>query len=247
MDPALHEQFPMVKDLLRTLDVPVAELEGWEGDDILGTLARRGEAAGYEMLLFTGDRDMYQLSTEHVKIVSTQKGVSEVMIMDPATVEDLYHGITPELVPDFYGLKGDTSDNIPGVPGIGPKKAAALIVQYGSLDEVIAHADEVKGKMGENLRAHVDDALLSRRVATIRTDAPIELDLSDARFPTFDPAEVAARAEAVVAEDGRIVAVGKADEPILGRRFHNLHHRARGEFESSRIRPFETNRGRFPR
>ncbi len=191
MDPALHEQFPMVKELLRTLDVPVAELEGWEGDDILGTLARRGEAAGYEMLLFTGDRDMYQLSTEHVKIVSTQKGVSEVKIMDPATVEDLYHGITPELVPDFYGLKGDTSDNIPGVPGIGPKKAAALIVQYGSLDEVIAHADEVPGKMGENLRAHVDDALLSRRVATIRTDAPIELDLADARFPTFDPAEVA--------------------------------------------------------
>ncbi len=191
MDPALHEQFPMVKELLRTLDVPVAELEGWEGDDILGTLARRGEAAGYDMLLFTGDRDMYQLSTEHVKIVSTKKGVTDVAIMDPATVEDLYHGITPELVPDFYGLKGDSSDNIPGVPGIGPKKAAALIVQYGSLDEVIAHADEVKGKMGENLRAHVDDALLSRRVATIRTDAPIELDLDDARFPTFDPAEVA--------------------------------------------------------
>ena len=191
MDPALHAQFPMVKELLRTLDVPVAELEGWEGDDILGTLARRGEAAGYEMLLFTGDRDMYQLSTEHVKIVSTQKGVSEVKIMDPESVEDLYHGITPELVPDFYGLKGDSSDNIPGVPGIGPKKAAALIVQYGSLDEVIAHADEVPGKMGENLRAHVDDALLSRRVATIRTDAPIELDLADARFPTFDPAEVA--------------------------------------------------------
>uniref|UniRef100_UPI003AA8E6F8 5'-3' exonuclease n=1 Tax=Thermophilibacter provencensis TaxID=1852386 RepID=UPI003AA8E6F8 len=191
MDPALHEQFPMVKELLGALDVPVAELEGWEGDDILGTLARRGEAAGYTMLLFTGDRDMYQLTTDHVKVVSTKKGVTDVVIMDPATVEDLYHGITPELVPDFYGLKGDTSDNIPGVPGIGPKKAAALIVQYGSLDEVIAHADEVKGKMGENLRAHIDDALVSRRVATIRTDAPIELELSDARFPTFDPAEVA--------------------------------------------------------
>ena len=190
MDPALHEQFPMVKELLRALDVPVAELEGWEGDDILGTLARRGEQAGYDMLLFTGDRDMYQLTTDHVKIVSTKKGVTDVVIMDPTTVEDLYHGITPELVPDFYGLKGDTSDNIPGVPGIGPKKAAALIVQYGSLDEVIAHADEVKGKMGENLRAHVDDALVSRKVATIRTDAPIELELSDARFPTFDPVEV---------------------------------------------------------
>ncbi len=192
MDPALHEQFPMVKELLGALDVPVCELEGWEGDDILGTLARRGEAAGYEMLLFTGDRDMYQLATENVKIISTKKGVSDVVIMTPESVDDLYHGITPELVPDFYGLKGDTSDNIPGVPGIGPKKAAALIVQYGNLDEVIAHADEVKGKMGENLRAHVDDALLSRRVATIRTDAPIELDLADAKFPTFDPARVVA-------------------------------------------------------
>ncbi|WP_419040787.1 5'-3' exonuclease, partial [Parolsenella catena] len=192
MDPILHEQFPMVKDLLRTMDVPVCELEGWEGDDILGTLARRGEAAGYDMLLVTGDRDMYQLVTEHVNVVSTRKGVSDVSIMTPESVDDLYHGVTPELVPDFYGLKGDTSDNIPGVPGIGPKKASALICQYGSLDEVIAHADEVKGKMGENLRAHIDDALLSRRVAIIRTDAPIECDLASAKFPTFDPETVRA-------------------------------------------------------
>lgn len=190
MDPALREQFPMVKDLLRVLDVPVVECEGWEGDDILGTLARTGEEAGYEMYLFTGDRDMYQLATERVRIVSTKKGVSEVSVMTPESVDDLYHGITPGLVPDFYGLKGDSSDNIPGVPGIGPKKASALIVRYGSLDEVIAHADEVKGKMGENLRAHVEDALLSRKVATIRTDAPIDVRLKDARFPTFDAAEV---------------------------------------------------------
>jgi len=192
MDPSLHEQFPMVKDLLRSLDVPVVELEGWEGDDILGTLARRGEAAGYDMYLFTGDRDMYQLSTEHVRIVSTKKGVSDVQIMTPEVVEDLYHGVTPALVPDFYGLKGDTSDNIPGVPGIGPKRASELICKYGSLEGVIAHADEVKGKMGENLRAHIDDARLSREVAIIRTDAPIELDFDDARFPTFDPATAAA-------------------------------------------------------
>ena len=190
MDPALHAQFPVVKELLKTLDVPVCQLEGWEGDDILGTLARRGEAEGYQMLLFTGDRDMYQLSTENVKIVSTRKGVSDVSIMTPETVADLYAGITPELVPDFYGLKGDSSDNIPGVPGIGPKKAAALIVEYGSLDEVIAHADEVKGKVGENLRAHIDDALLSRKVATIRTDAPLDINLEDAQFPTFDPNDV---------------------------------------------------------
>ena len=225
MDEALHEQFPMVKDLLRTLDVPVCELEGWEGDDILGTLARRGEAAGYEMLLFTGDRDMYQLATEHVKIVSTKKGVSEVQIMTPESVDDLYHGITPELVPDFYGLKGDTSDNIPGVPGIGPKKAAALIVQYGNLDEVIAHADEVKGKMGETLRAHIDDALLSREIATIRTDAPIDIELSDAKFPTFDPAEVTkafsalgftgltGRLARLGGDSGRVVAAKSDDVP----------------------------------
>ena len=192
MDPDLHAQFPMIKELLEALNVPILQSEGWEGDDILGTMARLGEEAGCDMLLVTGDRDMYQLVTEHVNVVSTRKGLSDVAIMTPESVDDLYHGITPALVPDFYGLKGDTSDNIPGVPGIGPKKASALIAQYGSLDEVIAHADEVKGKMGENLRAHIDDALLSRKVATIRTDAPVELDFDATSFPAFSADEVSA-------------------------------------------------------
>lgn len=192
MDPDLHAQFPMIKELLTALNVPILQSEGWEGDDILGTMARLGEQAGCDMLLVTGDRDMYQLVTEHVNVVSTRKGLSDVAIMTPESVDDLYHGITPALVPDFYGLKGDTSDNIPGVPGIGPKKASALIAKYGSLDEVIAHADEVKGKMGENLRAHIDDALLSRKVATIRTDAPVELDFEATSFPAFSADEVSA-------------------------------------------------------
>lgn len=192
MDPDLHAQFPMIKELLAALNVPILQSEGWEGDDILGTMARLGEEAGCDMLLVTGDRDMYQLVTEHVNVVSTRKGLSDVAIMTPESVDDLYHGITPALVPDFYGLKGDTSDNIPGVPGIGPKKASALIAKYGSLDEVIAHADEVKGKMGENLRAHIDDALLSRKVATIRTDAPVELDFEATSFPAFSVDEVSA-------------------------------------------------------
>lgn len=192
MDPDLHVQFPMIKELLGALNVPILQSEGWEGDDILGTMARLGEEAGCDMLLVTGDRDMYQLVTEHVNVVSTRKGLSDVAIMTPESVDDLYHGITPALVPDFYGLKGDASDNIPGVPGIGPKKASALIAQYGSLDEVIAHADEVKGKMGENLRAHIDDALLSRKVATIRTDAPVELDFEATSFPAFSADEVSA-------------------------------------------------------
>lgn len=209
MDPDLHAQFPMIKELLTALNVPILQSEGWEGDDILGTMARLGEEAGCDMLLVTGDRDMYQLVTEHVNVVSTRKGLSDVAIMTPESVDDLYHGITPALVPDFYGLKGDTSDNIPGVPGIGPKKASALIAQYGSLDEVIAHADEVKGKMGENLRAHIDDALLSRKVATIRTDAPVELDFEATSFPAFSADEVSAalRTLGITAMQNRFLAL----------------------------------------
>lgn len=229
MDPDLHAQFPMIKELLTALNVPILQSEGWEGDDILGTMAHLGEQAGCDMLLVTGDRDMYQLVTEHVNVVSTRKGLSDVAIMTPESVDDLYHGITPALVPDFYGLKGDTSDNIPGVPGIGPKKASALIAQYGSLDEVIAHADEVKGKMGENLRAHIDDALLSRKVATIRTDAPVELDFEATSFPAFSADEVSAalgtlgitamqnRFLALIGGEGGIVPAARAFEipPVL--------------------------------
>ena len=209
MDPNLRSQFPMIKELLVSLSIPVVELEGWEGDDILGTLARRGEAQGCDMYLVTGDRDMYQLVTDHVHVVSTRKGLSDIAIMTPESVDDLYHGITPELVPDFYGLKGDSSDNIPGVPGIGPKKASALIVQYGSLDEVIAHADEVKGKMGENLRAHIDDALISRKIATIMTDAPVECDLDEVAFPAYDASSVSAALDAlgIMAMQNRFLAL----------------------------------------
>lgn len=215
MDPSLAEQFPMVKELLHVLNIPVVELEGWEGDDILGTLARRGEQVGYNMLLVTGDRDMYQLSTDKVQIVSTKKGVSDVVVMTPESVVDLYGGITPQLVPDFYGLKGDTSDNIPGVPGIGPKKAAALITQYGNLDEVLAHADEVKGKMGQNLREHAEDALLSRKIATIRTDAPLEIDLTKVHFPDFDPTAVVEAFSALGFTGMTQCLVRLSDEPVV--------------------------------
>ena len=189
-DPVLKAQFPMIRELVAAMGVPVMELEGWEGDDLLGTLGRQGEAAGYDMLLVTGDRDAYQLVTDHVRVVSTKKGLSDVVVYDPAGVAELYDGVTPAQIPDFYGMKGDTSDNIPGVPGIGPKKAAALLAQYGSLDEILAHADEVKGKMGENLRTHADDARVSRRVATIDCTAPVTFDPDAAAWPQFDPERV---------------------------------------------------------
>ena len=213
MDDELRVQFPMIHELLSALNVPVQECEGWEGDDILGTLGCQGEAAGYDMYLVTGDRDMYQLATDHIKIVGTKKGLSEVKIVTPEEVIEAYNGVTADLIPDFYGLKGDTSDNIPGVPGIGPKKAAALITQYGDLEGVIAHADEVKGKMGENLRAHIEDARTSKQVAIIRKDAPVSCDFDSVRFPSFDADAVRAAfgALGITSMMARFLALGEQD------------------------------------
>jgi DNA polymerase I len=188
-DPNLSAQFPMMRELLGALRVPVYAVEGWEGDDLLGTLARQGSELGHRMLLVTGDRDAYQLATGSVSILANKKGMTDVAVLGPDQICELYEGVRPELIPDFYGLKGDTSDNIPGVPGIGPKKAAALIVQYGSLDAVLDDADNIKGKMGENIREHRADALVSREVARIRTDAPVEFDGQAALWPSFDIAE----------------------------------------------------------
>ncbi len=196
-DPMLSEQFPMVRELLEALRVPVYACEGWEGDDLLGTLAQQGSDAGYKMLLVTGDRDAYQLANENVSILANKKGMTDVAVLGPDEICELYEGVRPEQIPDFYGLKGDTSDNIPGVPGIGPKKASALIVQYGSLDAVLADADNIKGKMGENIREHAQDALVSREVARIRRDAPVSFDAQAALWPSFDMVEAERALDAV--------------------------------------------------
>lgn len=181
----LRPQFGIVKELLAAMNVPVVECEGWEGDDLLGTFAERAEDAGMRVLLFTGDKDAYQLVTERVSVVSTKKGISEIVVYDPAAVEARL-GVRPDQVPDYLGLKGDTSDNIPGVPGIGEKTAAKLIQQYGSLDEVLAHADEVPGKVGESLRSNTEEALQSRTVATIRRDVPVECDFHNCMWGDID-------------------------------------------------------------
>jgi DNA polymerase I len=186
----LRPQFGITKELLAAMNVPVVECEGWEGDDLLGTFAERGEDAGMRVLLFTGDKDAYQLVTERVSVVSTKKGITDIVVYDPAAVEERL-GVRPDQVADYLGLKGDTSDNIPGVPGIGEKTAAKLIQQYGSLDEVLAHADEVPGKVGESLRANAEAARQSRTVATIRRDVPVECDLEIAAWGAIDTDAVA--------------------------------------------------------
>ncbi len=184
-DPELKVQFPMIKDLLGALAIPIVEAEGWEGDDVLGTLAARGSAEGMRVLLVTGDKDALQLVDENVRVVSTKKGITDIVVYDSDAVVERY-GVTPEQVADFLGLKGDTSDNIPGIPGVGEKTAAKLLQEYGTLDAVLEHAEEIKGKLGENIRANTEAALASRVVATIRRDVPVEIDLGTIAWGVWD-------------------------------------------------------------
>jgi len=213
-DPLLKAQFATTKEVLTALSVPIIEVDGWEGDDILGTMAERGSAAGMRVLLVTGDKDAFQLVDDDVHVVSTRKGISDIVVYDPAAVYERY-GVTPAQVPDFLGLKGDTSDNIPGVPGIGEKTAAKLLGQYGTLDEVLAHSGEIKGKLGENLREYVDSALASRIVATISRDVPFDLDLDSIQWGGFDRDAAAATLSALGFNSliDRLVALAAA-EPV---------------------------------
>lgn len=189
MDEDLRVQFPIIENLLHAMDIPVVALQGWEGDDILGTIAARDEALGYETLLVTGDKDAYQLASDLTRIVTTKRGITDVVIYGPDEVEERY-GVTPQQFIDFLGLKGDKADNIPGVPGIGDKRAAAMLQEYGNLEGIYAHLDAFKGKQRENLETHKDDAFLSREVATIVRTVEFDLDLESLTFPSFDPQEV---------------------------------------------------------
>uniref|UniRef100_A0A7C9JJJ9 DNA polymerase I n=1 Tax=Muribaculaceae bacterium Z82 TaxID=2304548 RepID=A0A7C9JJJ9_9BACT len=191
MDPDLKAQFPIIEELLESMNVPVIRIPGWEGDDILGTIAARDEELRFETLLVTGDKDAYQLASDLTKIVTTKKGITDVAIMGPAEVQERY-GVRPDQVTDFLGLKGDPSDNIPGVPGVGEKTAAKLLAAYGTLDNLYAHTDELKGKQKVNIEENKESAYLSKKVATIVRDLDFPLDLEDASFPDFDPVNVEA-------------------------------------------------------
>ena len=189
MDNDLRVQFPLIDDILQSMDIPVVKVDGWEGDDILGTVAARDEALGYETLLVTGDRDAYQLATDLTLVVTTKKGITDIALYGPDEVLGRY-GVTPSQVPDFLGLKGDASDNIPGVPGIGEKTAAKLLQDFGSLEGVYDNLDKLKGKQLENVRDNKEAAFASRLVATIVTDLDFPLDLEGLTFPSYTEEQV---------------------------------------------------------
>ncbi|URZ06033.1 DNA polymerase I [Clostridium felsineum] len=181
MPPELSEQFPVLKELLEKLAINIFEIDGFEADDLIGTLACFAKERGIEVYIVTGDRDALQLADDNVKVVINKKGMTEKEIYDKNRMIEEY-GVTPLQFIDVKGLMGDNSDNIPGVPGIGPKTAFKLIQEYGSLENVLDNIEKLKGKkVKENLETYREQAVFSKKLATIMTNVPIEIDIEEIR------------------------------------------------------------------
>ncbi len=173
----LKEQWPHLAPLSDAFGFANVRVEGWEADDVIATMVRQAREREIPVMVVTGDRDAYQLVGDGVRVMSTTRGVTDTKIYNREAVIERY-GVAPELVPDLIGLKGDTSDNIPGVPGIGEKTASQLLRTFGSLEAVLENIDEISGpKRKQNLTDHAEDARVSKRLATMHTDIEIELDL----------------------------------------------------------------------
>src|SRR5438874_1579490 len=185
----LAEQFPFFRPIVEAFGYRNLEFEGWEADDVIATLATRADEAGIKTTVVSTDRDAFQLVTDNVALMMTPRGVSDVQVYTPERVEARY-GIRPEQIPDFIGLKGDSSDNIPGIPGIGDKTAGQLIAQYGSVDEVIAHAGELSPARRKNVIEFADQARLSKELATMRRDLDIDCDPSQLVLAPPDRSEL---------------------------------------------------------
>src|SRR5438094_441986 len=175
MPDLLREQFPYLRPIVEAFGYRNLEFEGWEADDVIATLATRADSTGIKTCVVSTDRDAFQLVTENICLMMTPRGVADVNVYTPERVE-LRLGITADKVPDFIGLKGDTSDNIPGVPGIGDKTASQLVAQYGSLEAVLEHVDELSPARSRALREHADQARDAKLLATMRRDLEIDCD-----------------------------------------------------------------------
>lgn len=178
-------QFAMVREFLDAYQIPYYELEGYEGDDLIGTLSRLGEEDGLSVSIFTGDKDAFQLVSSQTTVYRTVKGVTQLDVYTPETIQEKY-GLQPDQIRDFLGLMGDSADNIPGIKGVGEKTALKLLHQYGTVENLKEHMDEIKGKMGEKIRENIDLGIQSKKIATILRDVPVTLDLNQARYEGYD-------------------------------------------------------------
>lgn len=181
----LSEQFPVIRELLKAFQIAQYELSGFEADDIIGTLTKLADEQKKQVVVVSGDKDMLQLASEHVTIALTRKGISVVELYDPAEIQDKY-GLTPLQIIDLKGLMGDTSDNIPGIPGVGEKTALKLLHEYGSVEEVLANVSQVKGKLQDKIRDHAADAEMSKKLATIYREVPMEQAWDDLQYNGYD-------------------------------------------------------------
>jgi DNA polymerase I len=178
-------QVDLIKEVLAALRIPVVEAPGYEADDVIATLANRGRATGMEVLISTGDRDTFQLVRDGITVLYAIRGVSELARMDPVAVTAKY-GVGPDRYRDLAALVGETSDNLSGVPGVGPKTAAKWIAQYGSLEGIVAHADEIKGKAADNLRAHLADVLRNYELNRLVDDLVLPIEVGQTRWQEWD-------------------------------------------------------------
>ena len=182
---SLGEQMPLIKELLSAFSVRIFEVEGFEADDIIAAIARFASGKGIKVKILTGDKDALQLVTEDISVLSAVKGISETFLYTPETVLSKL-GVKPENVTDYKALAGDSSDNIPGVPGVGDKTAVALINRFGDLDSIIKNAGAIEGKIGEKIRANIDKAVLSKKLATLAEDVPLKIEMDDLKFSSPD-------------------------------------------------------------
>jgi DNA polymerase I len=186
----LRDQFPIVRETLAAFGIPIHELAGFEADDLIGSLSRQAELMDLETIIVSGDLDMLQLVTERTKLMTTRLGVQSTVVYDPARIEERY-GLRAAQMIDFKSLKGDASDNIPGIAGVGDKTAAKLLAEFGSLEGVYARINEVKpDKLREKLKVGHDEVMLWRELVTIDRLAPIDLDVSGSRLSDYDRSEV---------------------------------------------------------
>lgn len=222
MDEELRQQVEPLKELITAMGIKIVSLQGYEGDDILGTLSKRFDD---ECIIVTGDRDSFQLVSPTTKVFWTKKGVSDIEVYDEERL--LQDGFTVSQFIDYKALRGDTSDNVPGIAGVGEKTAKQLLEKYGSLDEILAHADEIPGKLGQNVQNGKDIAILSKELVTINCDVPVECTLDDLKFtPVYSQAvrtllgqleitSLAARMTFENGEDESVVELPKIEKKVV--------------------------------
>ncbi len=185
----LRDQFPVVRRLIEAFRIPIYQMEGFEADDLIATLTRQAEARALHTTIVSGDLDMLQLVTEQTHVMTTRGGVQMTVVYDPARISERY-GLTAAQMIDFKALKGDTTDNIPGIPGVGEKTAAKLLQDFGTLENLYANIEAIPEKLGVKLLEHREQVFASRQLVTLERDLPVELDLEPARIGNYDRAEV---------------------------------------------------------